>query len=231
MVIAVAVDAQGDRDEGVTASVTLPPDPELVAALRCGDEAAFVALFTTYHAAMLRLAMVYVGRRTVAEEVVQETWIGVLQGIGRFEGRSSLKTWIFSILVNRAKTRAVREGRNILFADLWTPGDEAAEAAVEPERFRDEHDQWPHHWATPPRSWDNHPEERLLAQEVREHILQVIATLPPSQQEVITLRDIEGWSAEEVCNVLNISETNQRVLLHRARSRVRRALERYLDEI
>ena len=200
-----------------------------MAALRQGDEAAFVALLERFHPALLRLAQVYVADRVVAEDVVQETWEGVLQGIGRFEARSSLKTWIFRILVNRAKTRAVREGRSVPFSSLWTAEDEPGEPAVEPERFRPG-EPWRDHWVSLPQSWSEVPEERLLSLEARAHIREAIAALPPSQREVITLRDVEGWDSADVCNVLKMSETNQRVLLHRARARVRRALERYLEQ-
>jgi RNA polymerase sigma-70 factor (ECF subfamily) len=203
----------------------------LVQALRGGDEAAFAALLDRHHTAMVRLAIVYVHDRAVAEEVAQETWLGVLQGLGQFEARSSLKTWIFHILVNRAKTRAARESRQIPFSAVWNPELEPSEPAVPPERFLPaDHPQWPFHWAAPPRSWGDSPEERLIARETLGRIREAIATLPPSQREVITLRDIEGWTSEEVCNFLGVTETNQRVLLHRARSRVRRTLEQYLDD-
>jgi RNA polymerase sigma-70 factor (ECF subfamily) len=203
----------------------------LIEALRRGDESAFVALVNSYHQSLLRMAGMYVASRAAAEDVVQETWLGVLRGLDRFEGRSSLKTWIFRILVNRAKTRGERESRSIPFSAFWSADDDAGEPAVEPERFLPaDHPRWPHHWSSFPRQWDEIPEERLLSGETRAVVQQAIEALPPNQREVITLRDIEGWSAEEVCNVLVISETNQRVLLHRARSKVRRALERYLDD-
>ena len=196
-------------------------------ALRAGDEEAFMALVRRHHAAMVRVAQIYVSRRDLAEEVVQEAWLGVLRGLDRFEGRSSLKTWLFRIVTNLAKTRAMREGRTIPFSALRTP-EGVPEPAVEPERFRRPDDpQWPGHWASKPAQW---PEARLLENESLERIQQAIEALPDSQRAVITLRDVEGWSAEEVCNALELSETNQRVLLHRARSKVRRAMERYLDE-
>ena len=205
-----------------------PPDETaLVEALRRGDEAAFLALVTMHYAAMLRLAQMYVDSRAVAEEVIQETWLGVLQGLDRFEGRSSLKTWIFRILLNRARTRAQREHRTIPFSAL-SPETETFEPAVEPDAFRPPGDQYPGGWLTPPAGWDSLPEERLLSQETRQHIETALTTLPPAQREVITLRDMDGWSASEVCDYLGISEANQRVLLHRARSRVRHALADYL---
>ena len=137
---------------------------------------------------------------------------------------------MFRILTNIAKTRGVRESRSVPFSELWDADAEAEsfEPAVEPERFHpSNHPNWPGHWANAPQSWGDHPEERLLSREVRSQIQTAIEALPPVQREVITLRDIEGWSSEEVCNTLLISETNQRVLLHRARSKVRRALEQY----
>lgn len=219
-----------DSDAGAAATTLSADDALLLAALRQGDEQAFMQLIERYHAQLLRLAQIFVGSLAVAEEVVQETWLGVLQGLDRFEGRSSLKTWIFRILTNRAKTRGQREGRSIPFSALATPGEDPFEPAVEPERFLPADDpQYPHHWASFPRSWDALPETTLLAQETRAVIQQSVDGLPPSQREVITLRDIEGWTATEVCEALGVSESNQRVLLHRARSRVRRALEQYLD--
>ncbi|HEY1388585.1 MAG TPA: RNA polymerase sigma factor [Ktedonobacterales bacterium] len=208
-----------------------PPQPTdetaLVDALRRGDEGAFLALVTMHYAAMLRLAQMYVGSRAVAEEVIQETWVGVLQGLDRFEGRSSLKTWIFRILLNRARTRAQRENRTIPFSALATAG-ESDEPAVEPDAFAPPGARYPGGWLTSPAEWDTLPEERLLSRETRQHVDAALTTLPPAQREVITLRDIDGWSAGEVCDYLGISEANQRVLLHRARSRVRHALADYL---
>jgi RNA polymerase sigma-70 factor, ECF subfamily len=205
-------------------------DVDLVAALREGDEGAFVTLMGRYHAPMLRLASMYVSKG-VAEEVVQDAWLGVLKGIRSFQARSSLKTWIFRILVNRTKTRAQREGRSIPFSALWDPAAEPAEPAVDPDRFLDaSHPQWPNHWRTPPQSWGESPEDRLLAKETQAYIRQTIDTLPPSQREVITLRDINECTPAEVCDILSISDANQRVLLHRARSKVRLALEQYFEE-
>jgi RNA polymerase sigma-70 factor (ECF subfamily) len=196
----------------------------VVEALRAGDEATFAALVREYGPTMLRVARMFVSSRAVAEEVVQEAWIGVLNGIGRFEGRSSLKTWIFRILTNTAKTRAVREGRSLPFSALG--GDD--EPAVDPDRFLGEDTRFPGHWSAPPASWAGTPESRLLAGEALDVIEREIERLPPAQAVVITMRDVEGFSAEEVRNALDITETNQRVLLHRARSRVRRALEEYM---
>jgi RNA polymerase sigma-70 factor (ECF subfamily) len=202
----------------------------LIDALKRRDEAAFVQLVQRYQGPLLRLALVYARSRAVAEEIVQETWLGVLQGIERFERRSSFKTWLFRILVNRARTRGEREGRTVPFSALGDAALEPAEPAVAPDRFLGpSHPEWPLHWAVPPRSWGASPEEQLLTRETLDLVEHAIAALPPAWREVITLRDVEGWTADEVCNVLGISETNQRVLLHRARSRVRGVLERHFD--
>jgi RNA polymerase sigma-70 factor (ECF subfamily) len=201
----------------------------LVAALRRGDEAAFVELVRLYGASLLRLARTFVRDAAVAEEVVQETWLAVLNGIDRFEGRSSLKTWIFQILSNRAKTRAVRERRSAPFSALAADGDDD-EAAVDADRFRGDGHRWAGHWAAAPSDWSHLPEERLLGQETLERVNSAIEMLPPRQADVIVLRDVEGWSPEEVCAALGITDGNQRILLHRARSKVRAALEQYLQE-
>ena len=202
---------------------------ETLEALRAGDEAAFRALVQQYHGSLLRVAQIFVPSREVAEEVVQETWVGVLNGLDRFEGRSSLKTWIFRILTNTAKTRGRREGRTLPFSALRTPAN-VPEASVAPEHFLDQaHPRYPGHWASHPSDWRLLPEERLLGAEARAELARAIEALPPAQRAVISLRDVEGWSSEEVCNTLEISETNQRVLLHRARAKVRRALEEYFE--
>jgi RNA polymerase sigma-70 factor, ECF subfamily len=200
----------------------------LIAALRNGDEAAFCSLVDTYHAQMSRVARAYVVDPAVADEVVQETWLRVLRGIDRFESRSSLKTWMFRILVNLAIGRATRERRSIPLSHLALAS-EGLEPAVEPGRFRPaDSPLWPGHWTSFPASWGTAPEARLLAGEVRDRIRAAIEALPPAQRTVVALRDVEGWTSEDVCNALQISESNQRVLLHRGRSRVRRALELYL---
>ena len=200
----------------------------LVDALRGGDERAFAALVDELSGAMLRVARIYVPTRALAEEVVQDTWLAVLQGLDRFEGRSSLKTWIFRILMNRAMTRGQREHRTVPFSSLFDPAREPGEPAVNAARFQDAADEHPGGWRQHPSRWEGAPEARLLSKETA-LVSAAIEGLPPAQREVIELRDVEGWDSKEVCNVLRISETNQRVLLHRARSKVRRALEPYLS--
>jgi RNA polymerase sigma-70 factor, ECF subfamily len=203
-------------------------DSQLVAALRAGDEAAFARIVREWHPSLLRVAQIFVPSRAIAEDVVQETWLRVLGALDRFEGRSSLKTWVFRILVNTAKTRAQREGRVLPFSALNNPG-RIPEAAVDADRFRPEDDErYPGHWSAPPREL---PEERLLAAETRALIAAAIDALPPTQAAVIRLRDVDGWSSEEVRNALDITEVNQRVLLHRARAKVRQALEDYLAPV
>jgi RNA polymerase sigma-70 factor (ECF subfamily) len=196
----------------------------LVRRLLDRDEAAFESLVERYHAALVRLAILFVGDQSVAEEVAQDTWVAVLNGLRSFEGRASLKTWIFSILTNKAKTRGVRERRSIPFSALAGPDATDDDAAVDPARFASTG-----RWTTAPARWDDHtPERLLLGRESRVYLEAALADLPPNQRAVVTLRDIEGLEPAEVCNVLDISETNQRVLLHRGRSRLRAALERYL---
>ncbi len=199
-------------------------DSDIVRRLRAGEEQAFTELVDRHHGALVRLARVFVRTEASAEEVVQDVWASVIQGLGSFEERSSLKTWIFHILTNQAKTRAVREGRTLPFSSL--DGEEDPEPAVDPGRFKADG-----MWADPPRRWgDDTPEAILLRQEALTLVQSTIEGLPPRQRAVILLRDVEGESAESVCNVLEINETNQRVLLHRARMGVRRVLEQYLSE-
>jgi RNA polymerase sigma-70 factor (ECF subfamily) len=214
---------------GSTTPILSTEERELLEALRRGDEAAFVRLVETLHGSMLRLAMVHVGDRAVAEEVVQEAWLGVLQQLDRFEGRSSLKTWVLRIVSNRAKTRAVRERRTVPFSALAGGDLEADEPAVDPDRFLPAGHRWAGHWASPPASWREVPEELLLSQETMAEVERAVATLPAAQRTVLVLRDVEGLSAAEACQLLGLTEGNQRVLLHRGRSKVRATLERYLD--
>ena len=202
-------------------------EAQLVESLRAGDEEAFAALVREYNPSLVRVARMFVPTQAAAEEVAQETWLAVLNGLGRFEGRSSLKTWIFRILTNIAKTRAVRDGRTLPFSALQDPAG-VPEAAVDADQFLgSEHPRWPGHWVVKPVPW---PEEALLAAETRERLAEAIEALPATQRAVISLRDIEGWSSDEVRNALDLSETNQRVLLHRARAKVRAALDSYLEQ-
>jgi RNA polymerase sigma-70 factor (ECF subfamily) len=197
-------------------------DADLVERLRSGDESAFAWLVDRYYGSMLQVARSYVATREAAEDVVQETLLGVIQGIGRFEGRSSLKTWMFRILVNRAQTRGEREGRTRPFSSVA----DASEQAVDPDRFAKD-GRWAGHWTSPPAGADL-PEARVLATEIGGRLTAALAALPPTQRAVIELRDVLGFASDEVCALLDISEANQRVLLHRARSKARALLEDYV---
>jgi RNA polymerase sigma-70 factor (ECF subfamily) len=200
---------------------------QLIESLKAGDERAFAWLLDEYSSALLRVAMTHVSTRAVAEEVVQETWLGVVNGIHRFEGRSSLKTWIFRILTNTACTRGPRERRMVPFSVLEPADDDA----VDPDRFfPPDHARYPDHWAIGPTAWPM-PEDGLLAGETRDVMLRAIDELPDTQRVVITLRDIEGWPPEEVCDALQLSDGNQRVILHRARTKVRAALESHFAAV
>jgi RNA polymerase sigma-70 factor (ECF subfamily) len=199
----------------------------LVERLRASDETAFMMLVEQHQAAMLRIARMYVSSRAVAEEVVQEAWLGILKGLDRFEGRSSLRTWMYRIVANIAKTRGQRDGRSIPFSSL--AGDDEG-SGVDPEWFQGAAEREPGGWRAFPDDWRGIPDERLLGHETLQRIGRAIDGLPPMQAEVIRLRDVLGWSSEEVRNALDLSETNQRVLLHRARSRVRRELDAYLSQ-
>jgi RNA polymerase sigma-70 factor (ECF subfamily) len=206
-----------------------PParDSQIVAAILNGDEAAFEALVRRYHESMVRIAITFVRSRAVAEEVAQETWIAMLNGLEGFEGRAPLRTWLFRILTKRAITRGVREQRTVPFSALADDD----EAVVPAERFLGaDHPLYPGHWATPPRRWDELPEARLLARETREQVLAAVDELPPAQRAVIVLRDLQELDAAEVCELLDLSDGNQRVLLHRARAKVRAALEAYFNQ-
>jgi RNA polymerase sigma-70 factor (ECF subfamily) len=214
-------------------AVSPPRDAALIAALRAGDEAAYVALVSQMQASMLRIAMIHCPRRDAAEEVVQETWLAVFEGIAQFEGRSSVRTWIFSILTNRAKSRGIRERRCVPMSaiDGCCAGDADSDdgPAVDADRFEGAGSPWRGHWSKPPRAWQLRPDDAALDAELGRRIDAAIAVLPPAQREVLTLRDVEGMTSEDVRNVLGLGETNQRVILHRARSKVRRALETYFD--
>jgi RNA polymerase sigma-70 factor, ECF subfamily len=198
---------------------------ELVARLRSGDEAAFVALVDRHGRAMLRLARTFVSTEASAQEVVQDTWAAVLDGLVGFEARSSLKTWMFRILVNKAKTRGVRDRRSTPMSSL-EEGDDADAPPLSADRFDDRG-----RWSSPPRPWDeSSPEGLLMRKEAAGLLREALLRLPDRQRLIVTLRDVEGWTAEEVCSVLELTETNQRVLLHRARSRLRALLEEHLAE-
>ena len=203
---------------------------DLIQRLLDGEEAAFTALVDCYHTSMIRLARTFVREPETAEEVVQDSWIGVLNGLESFKGRSSLKSWIFAIVVNKAKTRGKREARSLPFSALANDEASGHELAVDPDRFLGPDTQWPGHWMRPPESWGDNPEVRLLQADTMARLSRIIDDLPPAQRTVLTLRDIAGQDPETICNELGITETNMRVLLHRARSKTRSELERYLAD-
>jgi RNA polymerase sigma-70 factor (ECF subfamily) len=201
----------------------------LIERLRAKDEAAFTELVERYYGYLLPLADFFVSNRAVAEEVVQEAWLAVLTGIDRFERRSSFRTWISRIVMNLAKTRGVRETRMVSFSEFAEKESESPETVVDPLRFRAAGDDYPDHWSVAPRPWNVDPEKQLLSGEMLIILDHAIESLPEAQRLVLRLRDVNGWTTEEVCNILGISETNQRVLLHRARSKVRGILETYFS--
>jgi RNA polymerase sigma-70 factor (ECF subfamily) len=206
--------------------VTLPRDAELVPRLRARDPDAFRDVVTCYHPMMVRVAETYVPSRAIAEEVVQDTWIAVLRGLDGFEGRASLKTWMFQILANQARTRGAREQRAVPVSSLAAELDDAP--SVPAERFTGPPGRG--RWAQPPERWSDQPESRLLSSATFAAVGKTLQQLPENQRRVLVLRDVEGWSSDEVCELLELSEVNQRVLLHRARSRVRAALEAELGD-
>lgn len=201
-----------------------PQDRELEA-LRAGDEEAFLKLVNLHHGAMVRVASMYVKSAATAEEVVQETWIGVLRGLHQFEGRSSLRSWIFGILVHCAKARAIRDGRTVPLSSLQIAEEDDEGPSVPGDRFLDDEQRWAGHWAEPPSPW---PDTRVESREMIAFVQEAMAMLPGAQRTVMSLRDVDGWDSEEVCELLGISDGNQRVLLHRARSKVRGYLEQKL---
>jgi RNA polymerase sigma-70 factor (ECF subfamily) len=190
-------------------------DEELVRQLRGGDEAAFAALLDREHERLVRLAMAFVASRAVAEEVAQDTWVAALRGLDRFEGRSSLRTWLYRILVNRARTTGVREKRTVPRAAL-----ERDDGSIEGESFAADGS-----WSVPPDHWLEEADDRLAAAEMVGRVQIAIEALPPGQREVVTLRDVEGLPSKDVCDVLGITAGNQRVLVHRGRAAVRRVLD------
>lgn len=213
----------------VVDELTSRDEANLIGRLRLGDEAAFTFLLERYHASMVGLARSFVSSETAAEDVVGDTWMAVVQGIERFEGRSSVKTWLFRILVNRAKTRGVRESRSVPFSSLADDGDDGYRS-VDPDRFLDESHRWGGYWSVHPSSWRNGPELNTLGGELRQSMGRALSGLPPMQQAVVTLRDVHGLGASEVCETLDVSEANQRVLLHRGRSKMRAVLESEFQE-
>jgi RNA polymerase sigma-70 factor (ECF subfamily) len=211
-------------------SVAIERDEEqLLAQLRDGDEDAFSTLVRRHTPSMTRVAMAFVARRAVADEVVQETWLNVIRSLDAFEGRSSLRTWIYAILGNCARRRAEQEERLVPWSDMAAHEASGDEFGVSRGRFF-EGGRWDGMWSTAVSRWQDLPEERLVSGEVRTTLLEAIGALPRMQRAVITLRDVEGWPPEEVCDYLGLSDGNQRILLHRARAAARSAIERYLEE-
>jgi RNA polymerase sigma-70 factor, ECF subfamily len=205
----------------------VPPEDVLVARLRAGDDAAFVLVLDAWSPAMLRVARRTVPTPDLAAEVVQDTWLAVLEGLGGFEGRSSLKTWVFRILLNKAQRLGGRESRTVPYSSL-TAEDEGP--TVDPSRFQGPNEPYPGHWREWPAPWPD-PEDAALAGELRRRAGAALAELPERQRVVVALRDVEGYGAAEVCSILDITAANQRVLLHRARAHVRRRLETYVAEV
>lgn len=204
-------------------------DADLVARLRARDGDAFTDIVTAWSPLMLRLARSFVSTEASAQEVVQDAWLAVIRGLDRFEGRSSLRTWVLHIVANVGRTRGVREARTVPWSSLG-PEDEGP--TVDQSRFRGSDDQWPGHW-TPdgaPAPWPAEPEQAALAGEIRAYLASALETLPARQRTVVSLRDVHGLSAEEVCDLLEISANNQRVLLHRGRARLREVLEDYYHD-
>jgi RNA polymerase sigma-70 factor (ECF subfamily) len=197
-------------------------DAALLAALRAGDERAFERLVERHHAAMVRVARQYVPTQEIAEDVAQEAWLGLLRGLDSFQGRSSLRTYLFRIVMNLARTRGVREARSAPFSSLARDDEDGP--VVDPERFVQAPAAGAGHWLSPIRPWSLSAEQLALNAELGVKIREAIARLPETQRRVVTLRDVEGFDADEVCDLLGLSEVNQRVLLHRARTKLRQAL-------
>lgn len=221
----MAVTPMSPPDPGRGPNPAAPAEDEraLLGRLRAGDRAAFATLVARHGGALLRLATAFLKNRSHAEEVVQDAWLSALEHLDDFQGRAAIRTWLFQIVANKARSRMVREGRSVPFSALANPG-EGDEPAVEPDRFDASG-----HWKEPVGRWSEEDPERLaMGAETRAAIEQAIAGLPEAQRAVITLRDIEGLETEEICNLLGVTESNQRVLLHRARSRVRQALETFM---
>jgi RNA polymerase sigma-70 factor, ECF subfamily len=220
--------AIGRRSQSAASSGLAKGEDTLIARLRRGDEGAFDELVNQHHGTLIRMAMGYVADREVAEEVVQDTWMAVIESLHGFEGRSSLRTWICGILIHKAKDRGVREKRHATFSDFESYDDDHEEA-VDPSRFQ-QSGAWAGHWAFPPQPWDDQTPEKLLAsQQAVNAMNKAIEALPKTLKEALILRDVEGVEAKEVCELLKITETNLYVRLHRARERVRVAVETYLE--
>lgn len=202
-------------------------DAALVAAIRAGDESAFLSLVEAYHAGFVRLARLWCEDAALAEDTVQETWMTALQQLDRFAGRSSFKTWLCGILHNHARSRMRKERRTVPVSSLPSAEEEPA---VDPARFSPAGHRWDGHWASPPKPWRHSPEQHLYSQELRVLLEAAINELPPAQREILVLCDVEGLTGEEACAILGVSENNQRVLLHRARSKMRAKLETLFDE-
>ena len=200
-------------------------DGAVIAALRSGDEGAFVTFAVAHQAMLLRLARMWVQNDALAEEVVQETWLTMLESVERFEGRSALKTWLCGILVNVARSRLRKEGRSVPISSLGDP----EEPAVDPGRFSTSARPWAGHWEQPPNPFPQDPEAHLLTSELRARIEAAIAALPPAQREVVVLHDVEGFFGDDVGEILGVSSPNERVLLHRARAKIRATLERHYE--
>jgi RNA polymerase sigma-70 factor, ECF subfamily len=212
--------------ESVASRTTADPDAEVLERLRRGDEHAFAELVDRWSPAMLRIARSYVSNAESAQDAVQDAWLGVIRGIAAFEGRSTLRTWVFTILVNRARTRGSREARTIPMSAL--PGDDSG-PTVDPARFRGPDDPHRDGWtpAGRPVQWEGQPERRVLAGEALRLLEAALSALPPRQRVVVTLRDVQGLTSDEACDALGITAQNQRVLLHRGRAALRQALEDY----
>jgi RNA polymerase sigma-70 factor, ECF subfamily len=214
---------------GTRTVATERTEEQILAQLRDGNEEAFCALVRRHSPSMTRVAMAFISRRAVAEEVVQETWLNVVRGLDRFEAKSSLRTWIYAILGNCARRRAEQEQRLVPLSEFAADEASGDDFGVSRDRFFVE-GRWAGMWSSAVPRWDDLPEERLLSSELRTALLEAIDALPRMQRAVITLRDVEGWPPEEVCEYLGVADGNQRVLLHRARAAARAAVERYLEE-
>jgi RNA polymerase sigma-70 factor (ECF subfamily) len=206
-----------------------PGQADLLERLRAGDQTSFAELVDTWSPMLLRVALLFVSTRASAEEVVQETWLAVIQQLDRFEGRSSLRTWVFRILENQARTRGVRDARAVPWSSAFgaVAGDDDAGPTVDPARFRGPSDEWPGHWtsAGQPSTWTTPPEDATVAAEVRAELRAALDELPERQRTVVELRDVHGLTSEEVCERLGVSPGNQRILLHRGRARLRNRLD------